>query len=432
MQTPVRKRCAIYTRKSVEEGLEQEFNSLDAQRASCEAYIQSRKLEGWTLVPDHYDDGGFSGGNLERPAFQRLMHDVEQGRVDMIVCYKLDRLSRKLTDFTDVFKRLESCGAEFTCVTQQVDTSTSTGRMMINILMSFAQYEREMTADRIRDKVRATRRRGMWSGGVIPYGYRVVDKRLVVDPETAGIVSRIFKMFVETGSPKRIVRQLRAEGVFRYPERGVPWRIQTVRYLLRNVIYHGMINAPEGAVAGVHEALVSDELWNKAQEIIRRNSSEPQSERRRSTNALLNGIIRCGTCGSCMSYSWTNKSATGARYGYYIDIRDKKRAMDECPVRRVSAHAVEPAVEREVYRYISTGTFRSLVAEKMRVPFSSVTAGLEGQERFWKAITPVEKRHLFRTLIDSVLVMPDALKIRFNAGGNEQLIQEMTNDQDNN
>ncbi|MGQ7791324.1 recombinase family protein [Faunimonas sp. B44] len=207
---PVRKvRACVYTRKSSEEGLEQEFNSLDAQREACEAYVASQRAEGWVLVPDRYDDGGFSGGTLERPALKRLLADVEDGLVDVVVVYKIDRLSRSLMDFARLVDVFDRNNVTFVSVTQSFNTTTSMGRLTLNILLSFAQFEREVTAERIRDKVRASRMKGMWMGGYVPLGYDVKDRKLVVNEEEAATVRGIFERFVEVGSATVLARELR-------------------------------------------------------------------------------------------------------------------------------------------------------------------------------------------------------------------------------
>ena len=202
------KRCVVYTRKSTEEGLDLEFNSLDAQYEACAAYIKSQSSNGWRLVGRRYDDGGYSGGNVNRPALRELQKDITDGLVDIVVVYKIDRLSRSLCDFTDLSKLFEEHGVSFVSVTQQIDTSNAAGRMMLNILMSFAQFEREMTADRIRDKIYATRKKGMWTGGVTPFGYKVVDKRLEVDPDAAETVRMMFRRYAATASTRQVAREL--------------------------------------------------------------------------------------------------------------------------------------------------------------------------------------------------------------------------------
>ena len=217
MKKPVvrKLRCAVYTRKSSEEGLEQEFNSLDAQRESCEAYIASQKAEGWVLVPDRYDDGGISGATLERPALQRLLADIEAQRVDVVVVYKIDRLSRALMDFAKLVEVFDRNNVTFVSVTQSFNTTTSMGRLTLNILLSFAQFEREVIGERIRDKFAASRKKGMWMGGFVPLGYDVKERKLVVNQAEAATVRMIFERFIKIGSATELVRKLRAESVTR-------------------------------------------------------------------------------------------------------------------------------------------------------------------------------------------------------------------------
>jgi DNA invertase Pin-like site-specific DNA recombinase len=206
-------RCAVYTRKSTEEGLDMEFNSLDAQREACESYVASQKAEGWVLVPDRYDDGGFSGGTLDRPALKRLMADIEAGRVDIVVVYKIDRLSRSLMDFARLVEVFDRHTVTFVSVTQSFNTTTSMGRLTLNVLLSFAQFEREVIGERIRDKFAASRKKGMWMGGFVPLGYTVKDRKLVVNKAEAKTVRMIFERFARIGSATKLVAALRTEGV---------------------------------------------------------------------------------------------------------------------------------------------------------------------------------------------------------------------------
>src|SRR5450631_2399185 len=210
---PQKLRCAVYTRKSSEEGLEMEFNSLDAQREACEAYVASQRAEGWILVPDHYDDGGFSGGTLERPALKRLRADIEAGKVDVVVVYKIDRLSRSLMDFSRLVEVFDQHKVTFVSVTQSFNTTTSMGRLTLNILLSFAQFEREVIGERIRDKFAASRKRGMWMGGTVPLGYAVRDRKLVIEAHDAAVVRMIFERFARIGSTTRLAQELAGEGV---------------------------------------------------------------------------------------------------------------------------------------------------------------------------------------------------------------------------
>ena len=421
-------RCAVYTRKSTEKGLEQEFNSLDAQRASGEAYIKAREMDGWRLIPEHYDDGGYSGGNTNRPAFQRLLADVRAGKIDVIVCYKLDRLSRRLFDFADIFQLLERYNVSFTCVTQEFNSSTSTGRMMINIMMSFAQYEREVTSERIRDKLRASRQKGFWPGGVVPFGYVRSNKLLKPDPATSENVQRIFDTFVESGGRmKRAIRRLNEQGILRFPDKGVRWATPSLRNLLHNVVYIGKIKIGDDLFPGVHRPLVTQESWDRAQKLLAEASCEQPEERRKGNPALLVGLLRCGTCGSLMGYRWSRKSKTGVKYGYYMDVRDSKRGLSSCPVRHVSAQAIEPVVEGEVMKVLKTPTMIRLVADAMRCSAYEVERLLEDPELFWRNIQPDDKRRLMKLLVHSVFVFAENVEIRIRTEGYEQLIEEVRN-----
>ncbi|HKS63936.1 MAG TPA: recombinase family protein, partial [Xanthobacteraceae bacterium] len=263
MKKPVvrKVRCAVYTRKSSEEGLDQNFNSLHAQREACESYIASQKGEGWVLVPDRYDDGGVSGGTLERPGLKRLLADIEADAVNVVVVYKIDRLSRSLMDFAKLADLFERKGVHFVSVTQQFSTSTSMGKLTLNMLLSFAQFEREVAGERIRDKIAASRKKGMWMGGFVPLGYDAKDRKLVVNKAEAKIVRTIFERFVKTGSVTVLVRQLREEGVRK--KLGKLIDKSYVYQLFGNRVYVGEAVHKGTSYPGEHEAIVSKALWDK-------------------------------------------------------------------------------------------------------------------------------------------------------------------------
>ncbi|MGH9552273.1 MAG: recombinase family protein, partial [Terriglobales bacterium] len=266
-------RCAIYTRKSSEEGLEQEFNSLQAQREACEAFITSQKGEGWQALPAHYDDGGWSGGTLDRPALERLLADIRASKVDVVLVYKIDRLTRSLLDFAKIVEVFDAHGVSFVSVTQAFNTSTSMGRLTLNVLLSFAQFEREVTGERIRDKIAASKRKGMWMGGFEPLGYDVKDRMLVINRDEAKSVRFIFRRYLELGSvyklkdelaAKRITSKLRpnANGKARG---GRPIAAGALYHLLQNPIYCGRIAHKGQSYEGVHEAIIEPELWEAVQ-----------------------------------------------------------------------------------------------------------------------------------------------------------------------
>ena len=270
-------RCAVYTRKSTEDGLEQEFNSLDAQREACEAYILSQRHEGWTLVPNRYDDGGFSGGSMQRPGLKLLLADIEAGLVDVIVVYKVDRLTRSLADFAKIVEQLDAKQASFVSVTQAFNTTTSMGRLTLNVLLSFAQFEREVTGERIRDKIAASKKKGIWMGGPVPLGYEVIDRKLVAVPEEAERVRRIMRRYLEVRSVPALIGVLHREGIVTKvqqrtsgPHRGgVPFGRGSLFHLLKNPIYRGKIVHKDQVYEGEHEAIVDEELWDAVQAQLR-------------------------------------------------------------------------------------------------------------------------------------------------------------------
>jgi DNA invertase Pin-like site-specific DNA recombinase len=306
MKKPVvrKLRCAVYTRKSSEEGLEQEFNSLDAQREACEAYVASQKAEGWLLVPDRYDDGGISGATLERPALKRLLTDIEDQRVDVVVVYKIDRLSRALMDFSKLVDVFDRNNVTFFSITQSFNTTTSMGRLTLNILLSFAQFEREVIGERIRDKVAASRKKGMWMGGFVPLGYDVKDRKLVVNEADAKKVRMIFERFIKIGSATTLVRTLRAEGITgkygKLVDKGYVYK------LLNNRIYIGLAVHKGTAYPGEHEAIVSQALWDKVHSILAESPRRRAASTRAQTPALLKGLI-FGPTGRAMTPTHTRK-----------------------------------------------------------------------------------------------------------------------------
>ncbi|MHC5054545.1 MAG: recombinase family protein [Planctomycetota bacterium] len=349
---PPRVRCAIYTRKSTEEGLDSDFNSLDAQRESAEAYVASQRHEGWVALPDRYDDGGFSGGSIERPALQKLLADVEAGLVDCIVVYKVDRLSRSLIDFVKIVEVFDRKNVSFVSVTQQFNTTTSMGRLTLNILLSFAQFEREVIGERIRDKMAAAKRRGKYTGGPPVFGYDVdrANKRLVVNEEEAKRVRQIFKRFVDLGSATVLLKDLDARGwrtktwvTLKGKRReGRPWDKGSLYRLLNNRLYIGEVTHKGESYPGEHDAIVPIQLWKRVHEILALNWRTRANRARGKTPALLRGIIRCGACDCSMGPTYTRKG--GKQYRYYLCVKASKKNYGTCPIRTVSARTVEGAV----------------------------------------------------------------------------------------
>ena len=365
-------RCAIYTRKSTDEGLDQDFNSLDAQRESAEAYILSHKHEGWACLPERYDDGGFTGGNMERPALKRLLTDIEAGEIDCVVVYKVDRLSRSLLDFARIMETFEKHGVSFVSVTQQFNTTNSMGRLTMNILLSFAQFEREIIAERTRDKMSAARRKGKWMGGGLVLGYDVAPRggRLVVNEEEAAQVRAIYELYLEHRSLIPVVRELDRRGwrnkrwiTKKGNERGgAPFTKNTLFRLLTNVIYIGKVSYKGTIYPGEHDAIVDAKVWKRVQELLRRNGRNGGKEVRNKYGALLKGLLYCVPCNTAMVHTYTAKK-NGRRYRYYVCLNAQQRGWDACPTKSVNAHDLETFVVDHIRGLGSDG---EIVAETIR------------------------------------------------------------------
>lgn len=344
---PVRLRCAVYTRKSTEEGLEQEFNSLDAQREACQAFIQSQKHLGWFCSDRRYDDGGFTGANMDRPAMVRLMDDIKAGEVDVVVVYKVDRLSRSLLDFARIIELFEKRKVHFVSVTQQFNTAQSLGRLVLNILLSFAQFEREMIAERTRDKIAAARKKGKWIGGPNPLGYDVVSGKLLVNEEEAEQVRAIFELYIKERSLLRTVEVLNRRGwrtKSRVTKAGVQrggslWEKSILRKLLTNVTYIGKVEYKGELYAGEQAAIVDPETFAQSNKLLGSGQSVPNASSRNKHGFLLRGLVHCTHCASVMTS--TTAAPRGKSYRYYECTEVHRRGSTACPVGSVPASELE-------------------------------------------------------------------------------------------
>ncbi|GAA4641488.1 hypothetical protein GCM10023115_00360 [Pontixanthobacter gangjinensis] len=349
-------RCAVYTRKSTEEGLDKAFNSLDAQREACEAYILSQQHEGWRVLPDLYDDGGFSGGSMERPALRQLLADVKAGKIDVVVVYKIDRLTRALADFAKIVDVLDGADASFVSVTQAFSTTTSMGRLTLNVLLSFAQFEREVGAERIRDKIAASKAKGMWMGGGVPLGYEAKDRKLLIVPDEAATVCGIMERYIASGSIRRLVEELRRDG-FVSKRRvmkdgsvrgGVPFKRGALAYMLSNRIYVGEVVHKDKVYPGEHDAIVSRELFDAVQaKLADRTASTDGVVRRRVS--LLAGLIR-DDLGRPMSPCHTRNH--GRRYSYYASSMNDDASS---PALRLPAGELELSVRNTIAKWLRDG-----------------------------------------------------------------------------
>ncbi len=418
-------RCAVYTRKSTDEGLDKEFNSLDAQRESCEAYVTSQRAEGWVLVPDRYDDGGISGGTLERPALQRLLRDIEAGLIDCIIVYKLDRLSRSLMDFSKLVEVFDANQVTFVSVTQSFSTTTSMGRLTLNILLSFAQFERELAGERIRDKVAASKARGMWMGGPPPLGYEVKDRKLVINDSEAAWVRRIFAGFVETRSATKLVPMLQAEGV--RTKTGRPVDKGAIYKLLNNRLLIGEIAHKGNTYQGEHAPIISRRVWDEAHEIMSESTQVRANENRGETPALLRGLI-FGPDGRALSPSHTRKH--GKIYRYYVAQAVLKGTDNGCLVRRIAAGEIETAVIDQVRALLRQpevvmGTWRAARAEDRDLTEAEAREALERLDPLWDELFPAEQARIVRLLVERVDVSPTGADIRLRLEGLASLMRDL-------
>ena len=424
---PKRLRCAIYTRKSSEEGLDMEFNSLDAQREACEAYVASQKAEGWAAIRERYDDGGYSGGSLDRPALTQLVKDIKDGLVDVVVVYKIDRLSRSLVDFTRLVDVFDRHNVTFVSVTQSFNTTSSMGRLTLNILLSFAQFEREIIGERIRDKFSASRQRGMWMGGFVPLGYDVRDRKLVVNQAEAKVVRMIFERFANLGSATIVARVLRAENIRnkrgKHIDKGVIYR------LINNRVYLGEAVYKDVSYPGEHEAIVTRQLWDAAHAILKESPRARATKTRDRSPALLKGIIFSAS-GAAMTPSFTRKG--DKLYHYYVSmdhVRGRPVPEGSGPT-RLPGGMVEATVVAEMRRMIATPEIAARILdrfqrENIRCDQRELLAELRRFNKLWDVLFPAERARIVRLLVARVTVDAEGLHIDLRNEGLTTLARDL-------
>jgi DNA invertase Pin-like site-specific DNA recombinase len=413
-----RVRCAIYTRKSSEEGLDQEFNSLQAQREACEAFITSQRHEGWVCLRTGYDDGGFSGATLDRPALQRLLADIAAARVDTVVVYKIDRLTRSLADFAKIVEILDARAASFVSVTQQFNTTTSMGRLTLNVLLSFAQFEREVIGERIRDKIAASKKKGMWMGGVAALGYRVQDRKLVVIDSEAEIVRSIFRRYAELGSVRLLKAELDARGINSKSWTstagrvigGKPFSRGALYLMLRNRSYRGEILHKGQSHPGEHPPIIDQPLWDAVQARLAGNTAERHSGTRTHQPSLLGGML-FDRDSNRMTPSYAVKQ--GTRYHYYVsrplitqDQRDSATAL------RIPAREIEHLVTSRVRQWLldPSGIYQSTRLADPSAQRRLIARAAEIGNS-WPELPATRQRALLTTLIDRIDVGVDQLDL---------------------
>ncbi len=410
-RSPGARRCAIYTRKSSEDGLDQSFNSLDAQREACQAYATSQRHEGWVLLPTQYDDGGLSGGSLERPALQRLLSDIRAGKVDLVLVYKVDRLTRSLPDFARIVEVFDEHDASFVSVTQHFNTTTSMGRLTLNMLLSFAQFEREVAGERIRDKIAASKRKGMWMGGSIPLGYQVRDRKLIVDETEAEMVRHVFRTYCDLGSVRLLQARLASEGVASKSGRRLVHG--ALSHMLHNRTYRGEVTHKGHVYAGEHTAIVDEALWDAVQSLLAENRADRASGSKADHPSLLAGLAY--DVDGETRLSPTHAVKAGKRYRYYVSRTLVTATRSSSPDgRRVPAHDLEQLVIGQVRRFLTdeAALFAALdrtipgIAERRKVLDQASRLA-----RDWPRLAAAEARRILLGLLERVSLHPDRIDI---------------------
>lgn len=435
-----RMRCAVYTRKSSEEGLDQEYNSIDAQRDAGHAYVASQRAEGWIPVADDYDDPAFSGGNMERPALKRLMLDIEAGKIDVVVIYKIDRLTRSLTDFSRMVEVFERRGVSFVSVTQQFNTTTSMGRLMLNVLLSFAQFEREVTGERIRDKFAASKRKGMWMGGVPPLGYDIGDRKLVLNAKEVQLIRHIFTRFVELGSTTKLARELRLDGVTSKAwttqegkvREGKPIDKGLIYKLFLNRIYLGEVHHQGQWYPAQHERIVSQQMWDDVHAILATNGRTRGKNTRSTTPFLLKGIV-FGRDGRALTPWHSTKKTTGKRYRYYISTRENKEQAGASGLPRLPAAELESAVLEQLRSILRspellTDVMPQAIKLDPTLDEAKVTVAMRRMDEIWDQLFPAEQTRIVKMLVEKVIVTASDLEVRLRANGIERLVADLSLD----
>ena len=407
-------RVAIYTRKSVEDAEDKAFNSIDAQRQMCESFIAAKAAEGWVALPERFDDYGYSGGDLNRPAYRRLIGQCEQGLIDKIIVFRIDRMTRSTKDFCEFDEKMKKLGIGFTSVSEPfVDTSSPMGELVVNLIVSFGQWERKTIQERIQRHFRTALDQGYFVGGVPPYGYKVENQNLVPDPATAKNVPHIFKLFLQLKATKKVAAQLQREGIERFP--GRPWTMQSVHNCLRNVRYVGDASNHGKIVKGRQKPLVTRELWDKVSGLLKESATTPAKRVPCPETALFQGLVFCGHCKRPMTYRWSKKDTLGVRkYSYFVCQQDMRKGISTCPVRHVSVTTVQDVVEQELETVMLAST-ALLVAAANATTFTpeQIVAGFR-RHSFWQELSSGDRRIIYRLFIRSITVFKSNLELRMN------------------
>ena len=408
-------RCAIYTRKSTDEGLDQAFNSLDAQREACSAFILSQRHEGWIELPTFYDDGGTSGGTLQRPALQRLLDDIRDGRIDSVVVYKVDRLTRSLADFAKIVDAFDQHGVSFVSVTQQFNTTTSMGRLTLNMLLSFAQFEREVGAERTRDKIAASKKKGMWMGGPLPLGYDAIDKALVVNEAEAETVRLIFRRYLKIGAVDRLANALAAEGIVSRRRKrrdgevrgGAPMQRGALYRMLQNPIYRGKIRHKGMVYPGLHDAILDEDLWEEVQAKLEESRIADEHKVFAREPAMLAGLV-FGEDDA--RFTPMHASKNGRRYRYYVELGDGDRRKG----RRLPAGDLERLIAEGIVNFLEDASRLRQELEALGVgalEIEDCRARADVVLQYLRSNEPAEQRLRLRELLVKVVISEAAVEL---------------------
>ena len=402
MTTVIVKRlyCAIYTRKSTNEGLDRDFTSLDAQREAAESYINSQKNEGWIALPEKYDDGGYAGANTDRPSLQKLIADIKEGKINCVIVYKVDRLSRSLLDFVKLLELFEKYNVVFISVTQAFNTNSSMGRLTLNILLSFAQFEREIISERVKDKMGAARKKGKWLGGRTILGYDLdkANHKLMINEKGAKLVREIFDIYLKEKSLLSVAMILNEKGyrTKQYTSKsgktcgGIKFKTTNIHLTLNNVLYIGKVKYNGELYPGMHEAIITDETFDKTQAILANNSVRRRNPKNMSNTGLLNHILRCKACNCVMSHTYTKKGQR--KYQYYVCVNAQKRGYINCPTRSVNAQVIEDAV---------TANLRTIAANSTDSQ-KELKEALIVDSPIWETLFPQEKHKALELMVTEV------------------------------
>jgi DNA invertase Pin-like site-specific DNA recombinase len=425
-------RCAIYTRKSSEEGLEQSFNSLDAQREAGEAFVLSQRHEGWRTLPARYDDGGYSGGTMDRPGLKQLLEDIHANKINVVVVYKVDRLTRSLSDFARIVEALDAKGVSFVSVTQQFNTTSSMGRLTLNILLSFAQFEREVTGERIRDKIAASKKKGMWMGGPVPFGYDLDARKLIPHPTEAELVRNIFALYLKLGCVLKLLAHLNRENIktkswvtkkgIRLG--GVSFAPGHLYYLLRNRLYIGEIRHREKWYPGAHPGIVPLELWDKVQSQLDSNVRAQRKRAREQSSSLLTGLIEDGE-GNCFTPSFTIKR--GRRYRYYVSkaVIQNPASQQSGPT-RLPAHEIESRVTERLQTFLKSEAHvfdeLSATAEGPAV-LHQLVAGAKKLAAGLSSLPADDLRDLLACILHRVIVQENNIQVMIRKSDLRELLE---------